>query len=80
MPPAIRRGHLVSALLKNGKKIDHVFVLDRREVMGVYGHDPMPFRAADIVDVLPVDLDRIPVFEPERWLRFDGAGEQKPQP
>lgn len=74
MPQTIKRGHLVSVLLKNDKKIDHVFVLDKNELMGVYGYSQAPFCAKDIVDVLPADLDHLPAFETDQWLRFDGAG------
>ena len=75
IPPTLKRGHLVSVFLKNGRQVDHVFIVDKNEVMGVYGHDKPPFRVADIVDVRAADLERLPPFETERWLRFDGVGE-----
>lgn len=73
-PAAVNRGHLVTAVLKDGRRIDNVFVLDRKDVLGVYGIDKMTFAVKDIVDVVPADLDKIPPFETEGWLRLDGVG------
>ncbi len=38
-------------ILRTGRRIPHVFVLGRREVLGVYGRPALDFRVADIVDV-----------------------------
>jgi hypothetical protein len=78
VPPAVKRGHLVTAVLKDGRRVDHVFVLDRRDLMGVYGAERATFTAADVVDVVPADLDRLPAFQPDRWLRLDGIGTEAP--
>ena len=75
MPPAIPRGHLVTALLKNGRRVEFVFVLDQKEMMGVYGQDKAFFSVSDIADVFPADLDNLPAFETQGWLRFDLAPE-----
>lgn len=72
MPWTIKRGHLVTLTLKNGEKIDNVFVLDRQDVIGVYGYNTAPFQVADIVDVNIVAGDHLPNFETDKWLRFDG--------
>ena len=66
-----KRGNLVTAILKNGKRIPHVFVVDRQEVVGVYGYEKAPFRTADIVDVESADENALPDFKTEGWLRFD---------
>lgn len=71
IPAAIRGGHLVTAILRDGRRIDHVFVASRKEMLGVYGHEQPTFDASDIVDVMAVDLNRLPAFLPERWLRLD---------
>ena len=72
MPWTVKRGNLVTVALKNGRRVENVFVLDRQDVVGVYGHDKAPFRVSDIVDVIePPDSD-LPKFETDRWLRFDG--------
>jgi hypothetical protein len=72
MPWTIKRGHLVTVTLKNSRHIDNVFVLDRQEVVGVYGYDNAPFRIEDIVDVIATGKDSLPNFETDKWLRFDG--------
>jgi hypothetical protein len=69
-----RRGHLVSVVLRDGRRIDNVFVLDRREVLGVYDRDDMGFDAADVADVILCDEMRLPAFRADRWLRVDGVG------
>lgn len=74
IPKALPRGHLVTAVLKDGRRFEHVFILDKDEVLGIYNQKSMPFKVSDIVDLLPSDLDALPVFESERWLRLDGAG------
>ena len=71
MPPAIRGGHLVTAILRDGRRIDHVFVADRKEMLGVYDHERPTFDASDIVDVVAADLECLPDFLPGRWLRLD---------
>ena len=71
-PEAIRRGHLVTAVLKDGRRVENVFVLNRKNVLGVYGVEDLTFRIGDIVDVEPADLDHLPDFKTENWLRLDG--------
>ncbi len=68
------KGHLVTAVLKDGRRVDNVFVLDREQVLGVYDRTTLDFRIADIVELIPADLDRLPAFRPEKWLRLDGKG------
>ena len=73
MPWTIKRGHLVTASLKDGRRIENVFIVDRQEVVGVYGHEKAPFRSAsDIADLQAADENKIPAFKTEQWLRFDG--------
>lgn len=72
MPWTIKRGHLVTVTLKNSQHVDNVFVLDRQEVVGVYGYENAPFRIVDIVDVRIPASDSLPNFETDKWLRFDG--------
>ncbi len=72
IPWTIKRGHLLTVTLKNGQRVDNVFVLDRQDVVGVYGYKEAPFRAQDIVDVNAPTDDVLPAFETDQWLRFDG--------
>ncbi len=74
VPEAVKRGHLLTATLKNGRKVPHVFVMDKKDVLGVYGVERLDFDIRDIVDVEPADLDRLPDFKAEQWLRLDGVG------
>jgi hypothetical protein len=74
IPETIKRGHLVTALLRDGRKISNVFVKNRREVLGVYGLDPLSFEIKDIVDLEPAVWEEVPAFTYENWLRLDGVG------
>lgn len=71
-PEAIQGGNLVTAILRDGRRFDHVFIADQKEVLGIYGVDKLPFDIQEIVDFEPTDLDHLPVFTPEQWLRLDG--------
>ena len=73
-PEAIKKGHLVTALLRDGREIENVFVFNKTEILGIYDRAEMPFSASDIADIRPADLDKLPVFESQKWLRLDGVG------
>lgn len=73
-PETIKRGHLVTATLRNGQQVPNVFILDRNDVLGVYGAKNLSFDIQDIVDVEPVPYEKVPNFVSEEWLRLDGAG------
>ena len=70
----IRHGHLVNVVLSNGQKVPNVFILDKKEVLGIYGVKEMSFKITDIVDLELVSLDHLPNFKTEEWLRLDGVG------
>lgn len=76
MPPTLKRsghsGHLVTAILKDGRRFANVFVANQSEVLGIYGYNNLPFEGKDIVDVEPADLDQALFFSEENWLRLDG--------
>ena len=74
IPEAIHHGHLVTISLRDGRSIPHVFIMNNKEVLGVYGVETLDFRAADILDFTATDLDKLPVFKAENWLRLDGVG------
>ena len=71
-PETIKRGHLVNVILNSGQKVPNVFILDKKEVLGVYGVKEMPFNTKDIAALEPVALGEIPDFKLEEWLRIDG--------
>jgi len=76
MPATLKKsgqaGHLVTAVLKDGRKFENVFVMNGRELLGIYGHDRLPFEAKEIADLEPALLDKVPAFSEENWLRLDG--------
>ena len=49
-------------------------MLDKKEVLGIYGVADVSFKIKNIVDVEPVPMDQIPNFETAEWLRLDGVG------
>ena len=72
-PETIEGGHLVNVLLKDGRKIPHVFISGREEILGIYDHTEMPFEAADIHDIEVPDPSQTPAFLTTQWLRLDGV-------
>ncbi|MBI1976486.1 MAG: hypothetical protein HYS56_03145 [Candidatus Omnitrophica bacterium] len=74
IPETIKRGHLVTVILQDGKKYDNVFIADRSEILGIYGHHTLPFQTDEIADLEPADLKNLPDFKEEHWLRLDGVG------
>lgn len=72
--PAVKRGHLVTVILKSGRKVPHVFILGGEDVLGIYGAQRLDFDIQEIVDFQATDLDHLPEFKTEEWLRLDGVG------
>ena len=73
-PPVIKGGYLVTAILQDGTKVENVFIAYRSQVLGVYGYDRLPFDVSEIVDLEPTNLNHLPDFKIEQWLRLDGVG------
>ena len=74
VPETIKRGHLVTAILNDGRRIQNVFILNKKEVLGVYGIETLNFDIRGIVDLEPSDLGSLPHFNAEEWLRLVGVG------
>ena len=76
LPPTLKKGrqsgHLVTAVLRDGRKFENVFIADHSEVLGIYGHQTLPFEIKEIIDLEPVPVENLPVFSEENWLRLDG--------
>ena len=72
-PEAIEGGHLVTLILKDGRRIADVYVSGRREVLGLYDFTQMPFEITDVADVEPADLNQLPHYFQSNWLRLDGV-------
>ncbi len=68
------RGHLVTAVLKDGRRFSNLFVANHKEVLGIYGHENLPFDVKEIVDVEPTEVEKVAGFNEEGWLRLDGRG------
>ena len=75
-PETIRKGHLVTATLDDGRKIENVFVYNQKDVLGIYGLEKLSFDIRQIVNVEP--SQDIPNFKAEEWLRLDGVGGPPP--
>ncbi len=71
-PQALPGGHVVTAILKNGERVSDVFILNYREILGLYDHLELHFQASDIDDVQNVETRDLPAYEESRWLRLDG--------
>ena len=72
LPFTIKNGHLITAILKDGRKIKHVFIAKRSEILGIYDQNELTFNASDIIDLEPADLTHPPDFTKKTWLRLDG--------
>lgn len=72
IPQTIKGGHLVTAILKDGRRMEHVFISGKKELLGIYGQEELAFEAQDILDVEPTDLTHPPDFTQKVWLRLDG--------
>ena len=71
-PETIKGGHLVTAILKDGRKIENVFIAKRKTLLGVYGLEELSFDAEDIIALEPTDLTHPPDFTQKTWLRLNG--------
>ena len=72
-PETIEGGHLLTVILKNGRRIPHVFVAGREGVLGIYDFTELAFEGRDIADIEPADMSRLPAFFWANWLRLDGV-------
>ncbi len=72
LPATLPKGHVVTLILKDGRRIPHVFVLNSTEILGLYDRADMGFEAQQILDVEPVPSDGLPAYEETKWLRLDG--------
>ena len=72
IPETIKGGHLLHVRLKDGRRVENVFVSGGSEVLGVYDQDEFTFKGSDIIGYEPADLLHPPDFTAKRWLRLDG--------
>jgi hypothetical protein len=71
VPATIKGGHLVTATLKDGRKLKHVFISGGNKLVGIYDQEELTFTTADLVDLEPADLEHPPDFTEKSWLRLD---------
>ena len=72
VPQTIKGGHLVTAVLKDGRKIENVFIARRKELLGIYDQQELTFEPDDIINFELTDLTHPPDFTQKTWLRLDG--------
>jgi hypothetical protein len=71
-PATLPNGHVVTAVLRDGRRIPHVFVMRANEILGVYDRHELDFAGSDVIDVEPTPANELPPYEEPRWLRLDG--------
>lgn len=69
--PTIPGGYLVNARLKNGSVLKHLFVLNGREVAGVYDPTVLDFDVSEFEALSVLESDCLPHFEETKWVRFN---------
>ena len=72
VPETISGGHLVTAILKDGRRVENIFVAGE-EILGIYNYTELPFEGKDVMDIQPADPDQLPPFLAPNWLRLDGV-------
>ena len=72
-PEAIQGGHLVTLLLKDGRRVPNVFIAGKTEILGIYDAEELNFEAGDIREIELSDLNTLPPFLTSHWLRLDGV-------
>ncbi len=72
LPPTLERGHLATVILKDGRRIPNVFILNASEILGVYDRLDLGFEASEVEDLEVTQAGEWPAFEESRWLRVDG--------
>jgi uncharacterized membrane protein len=71
-PEMLENGRIITLKLKDGREIRNVFVINSREVIGLYDCESMNFKTADVIGVQSVDSEKLPLYDETRWLRLDG--------
>ncbi len=72
IPFTLREGHLITAILKDGRRIPHVFVLNCHEIVGIYDRQTLDFEPKELADIEPIPMDQLPPFESAKWLKLEG--------
>jgi hypothetical protein len=75
--PTMPGGHVVTVVLKDNRRIGHVFILQATEILGLYDKTALDFEMSEILDVEPTRLHELPPYQEEKWLRLDGTTTHK---
>lgn len=70
-PPTLREGHVVTLILSGGREVPNVFVLNHREILGVYDQTNFDFSTQDVSGVEQSDPSKLPPYDESLWLKFD---------
>jgi len=70
--PLLGQGHVLTLVLKDGTRVPHVFVMNAKEILGIYDRDHFDFTAGDVEDIEPLTAGQLPAYEESKWLRLDG--------
>lgn len=73
IPTNLPKGHVVSVILKGGRQLDHVFIVNGNEILGIYDREALDFEVDDIQAVKGLKNTDLPEYEESKWLRLDGA-------
>jgi len=73
-PPTLRQestGHVVTLILRGGREVPNVFVLNHREILGIYDQTTFDFSVQDVSGVEASNPSKLPPYDESRWLKFD---------
>ncbi len=71
-PETLSGAHVVTLSLIDGREISHVFVLNSREILGIYSRPAMDFLASEVANVQVLENHELPPYDEALWLRLDG--------
>ncbi len=71
IPFTLRGGHVITAIFRDGRRIPHVFVLDCREIIGIYERAGLNFDPQELMDIEVIAPERLPPYEESKWIRLD---------
>jgi hypothetical protein len=71
-PATLRNGHILTIVLRDGRRVSNIFVINFREIIGIYDKMALDFEPRDVVDAEVVRSADLPAYEEDKWLRLDG--------
>lgn len=77
LPKTLKQGQLIRMALKDGGRVENVFVLEGEEIVGVYGRKDFPFDARQAVGFELLDPAQTQPVDYDQWLRLISTGYRK---